>query len=40
VVDGGKEQNIFCGGHRTLDRLGLANKNVTHILDILGHGFA
>ena len=30
----------FAAEARTLDRLGLANKNVTQILDILEHGFA
>jgi opine dehydrogenase len=30
----------FAAEARTLDRLGLANKNVTRILDILEHGFA
>ena len=30
----------FAAEARTLDRLGLANKNVTQILDILENGFA
>jgi len=30
----------FAAEARALDRRGLANKNVTHILDILENGFA